>query len=111
MKMLILISFIFSSAQAFEIQCSTQLENILMVLKTSEMSNKTYLLFLNEKEVEKYYPLGSNQWSNNSESFEFSDQDTTIHINKNEMKGQIISNGFIFRNESMIQLSECVEYP
>jgi len=111
MKLLVLISLLYSSAQAFEIQCSTQFENVLMALKTSEMSNQTYLLFLNESEVEKYYPLDTNQWRNNSKSFDFQDQDTEIHIDKNEMKGHIISSGFIFRNESMIQLSACVEYP
>lgn len=111
MKALLLFIFLTPSVQAFEIQCSTQLESVLMVVKTSEMSSKTYLLFLNESQVEKYYPIDDQYVANDPATFHYQDSDSKIMINKIKKSGQIISSGFIFRNESIIQLSDCVEYP
>lgn len=100
-----------SSATAMEVQCNSTWDDILIVLKKSPTSNKSYLLFLGEVELEKYYTLSDSNFIFSSEGFEFSDMDTKINVDFNLSIGQIHSSGPIFRNTSTIALHNCKNIP
>jgi len=80
-----------------------------MVIKKSEMSNSTYLLFLNNEALEKYWPLDPKLTENNENLFSFEDQDTTILIDKESGNGSIVTKGPLLRETSEIQLTQCKE--
>lgn len=112
MKFLVFLLFILSlsSAHGFEIQCKTRWEDVLVVLKTSPETQKTYLLFLNENEVEKYWIFPSTLITNNEDLFLFKDAETSVVIDKQTLVGKITSNEAIFRNKAFIPLNECSQF-
>jgi hypothetical protein len=94
----------------FEIQCQTNWKDVLMVIKTSEMSQTTYLLFFNEHQLEKHWPLLKSNYQNSENNFTYHDNDTEIYIGYNLAKGFIKSMEPLFRDKKLISLTNCI-YP
>ncbi len=102
-----------SSASALEVQCDSPWQDILVVFKKSPASNISYLLFLGETELEKYYIIPDSNYHLNENSFTFSDEHTNITIDFHLAIGGIVSEGALFREQSNIPLHNCrnIIYP
>jgi len=110
MKILMMILLLIQASwvSALELQCQTPWEDVLMVIKTSPETQTTYLLFLNDEGVEKYWPLPHNFITDNLEHFLYADSETQIEINKQKLTGLISSEENLFRNERLIPLNHCL---
>ena len=87
-----------SSVKALEIQCHTpNFDDALIVVKTSETSNKTYLLLFNETDLEKYWRLDDSMWSDNEHMFHYRDEESEILIKKTTLDGSFSSNSVQIR--------------
>ncbi len=112
-SLILFLSFYFSfNAEALEveIQCQTKWRELLMVVKTSPETSRTYLLFLNDTEVEKYWLLPRASIQLSQELFSFEDDDTEIKIDLIEKLGEINSLGAIIRGTKSIELFDCKRY-
>lgn len=81
-----------------------------MVLKTSPETNRTYLLFLNDDGVEKYWNLPQELISNTDLEFTFQEKTSHIYIDKVKNEGEIKGHKAIFRGQSDILLSNCIQF-
>ncbi|MCR9204388.1 MAG: hypothetical protein NXH75_07420 [Halobacteriovoraceae bacterium] len=100
--------FLFSiSAHALEIQCSTEWEEIDLVIKTSESSGTTYMLFLKGNQLEKYWPLPEGSFQSTGDSFQFKDDQTHLKIHLGG-EGVLSSTPPLFRETEEIKLSSCL---
>lgn len=106
--LLLILIYGISSVKALEIQCKTpSFADALIVVKTSETSNRTYLLLLNETDLEKYWPLDDSMWSDNEHMFHYLDEETEILINKTTLTGSFNSLGAQLRGENSLKLINC----
>jgi hypothetical protein len=94
-------------AFAYEVQCQTQWDDLLLVVKVSPSSLKTYLLFMNENEIEKYWHLPASNIKVSSSSFLFKDEDTEINIDLLKNQGRVYSLAPIIRDTRSIKLKGC----
>ena len=109
--LLLILIYGISSVKALEIQCKTpSFEDALIVVKTSENSNITYLLLFNETDLEKYWPLDDSMWSDNEHMFHYRDEETEILINKTTLTGSFNSQGVQIRGEGLVELTDCNLY-
>lgn len=100
--------FLFSaSIQALEIQCHTHWDDTDFVVKTSESSGITYVLFLKGDQLEKYWALEDDSFESSDERFFFQDDQTTIDI-KVGSEGVLISTPALFRDTEEIKLHLCL---
>ena len=100
------------NSQALELQCDTdKWDDALIVVKTSEFSGVTYLLLLNDTELEKYWFLDEPGWSYTDDGFHFDDGHTSIDIDPVEGVGNIKSEAPFMRGELDISLKKCKSFP
>lgn len=110
MKSLFLFLFTLTfSTQALEIQCKTQWEETDLIIKTSESSQVTYLLFLKEDQLDKYWPLPDGSFSFQENIFTYQDEQTSLSILVNG-EGKLESTPPLYNNESSIQLTNCLSF-
>ncbi|MFT6069722.1 MAG: hypothetical protein ACJAYQ_002067 [Bacteriovoracaceae bacterium] len=81
-----------------------------MVVRKSPSSFRTYLLFLNEDEVEKYWILPEVSIEHSQLEFSFKDNDTEIVIDLVNNQGVIKSEGTLLRAEDSVILSSCKSF-
>lgn len=110
MKLLLLFAIFFNSplANSLEVQCSTQFKDLTAVVKTSESSGQTYLLFLSEVGLEKYWPLSDKLWSHSESGFQYQDGETQAFIDYSTGHGSLTSQGPLIRGQSSISLTQCL---
>lgn len=109
--MKILLTFlIITNASALEIQCDSIWNDILVVLKKSPATNVSYLLFLGEKDLEKYYVIYKENYTYTGSSFHFEDEQTSINVNLNTTQGEISSTSALFRGEGNLPLTNCQSF-
>ena len=80
-----------------------------MVIKKSETSNTTYLLFLNDEALEKFWPLDPKSTIQDETVFSYKEKDTHIHVNKETQRGKITSEYLLIRGEKSITITNCKE--
>lgn len=110
LRTFVFINFIFGSAFALEIQCETAWSDLTAVIKRSPQTSHTYLLFLNNTDVEKYWRLPDESIEVSNEFFRYQDLDTEVEIDLVSQIGLINSEGEIIRGSSSILLGQCIFY-
>lgn len=95
---------------ALEIQCITNFQGIDLVVKTSDLTQHTYLFLLSENDVEKYWHLSDNLFQSDETSFKYQDEDSELSIDLISTSGYLKSSGPIFHNSNEIQLSNCLKF-
>lgn len=110
MKKILILIYLSSKAFGLEIQCQTKFPDLSAVIKTSESTQKTYLLFLNETELEKYWQLEDGFFVMSPEGFEYSDGETTLKVDLDTHNGSLKSPTPLIRGESELELSVCASF-
>jgi hypothetical protein len=104
---LLLIFSLTNSCFALEIQCETTIEGVTFVVKTSEQSGVTYILFIDEQSVLAYWPIPEESFRHDEQGFNFEDNETNIAIETQSSNGNIQSSNSVFNGEHDLQLINC----
>lgn len=105
----LVLSLLTLSSFGLEIQCNTEWENIDLVVKTSESSGVTYILFLKGDELDKYWRLPDGSFESSDSSFSFKDGETSLEITVGA-EGILKSTPALYNDAEEIKLSSCLPF-